>query len=426
MKNKFISAALVFVIVILSIMPLAGCGNEDYPVEVANFVIEKQPEKVVVLDAPTADIISYMGYINIEGRSDDVNQEWLDVVPSMGSAQNPDIQKIKSSGADIVFASEDLSAESKAELEKDNILVITMSHAMTAKQLETNYTTLGKILSGKVTGQSKAEESYNELLEEMEMIKNAVVSSKKTDVPETVCYLYTEDNQLRIMSSGTYGDMLLSYTGAVNAAVNIDENLVNVSTLKIANPNYIFYADSETLAKIKSDATLRSLTAVKTNKMLMVTADEMNRQGKTAINTLQKMVYFMYPNLKPKNNAATSDQPTTTAVQQSTANPRTAATTATNPSAAAAEGTSVSAEYKINITPKLSLKPEDENNNVKVMQQRLFDLGYIDDKENITGYYGEISTQAVKQFQKKNGIKATGTADYNTLTAMFDSAAIKN
>ena len=82
-------------------------------------------------------------------------------------------------------------------------------------------------------------------------------------------------------------------------------------------------------------------------------------------------------------------------------------------------------KYKINLD-KLSLKYEDENDNVKIMQQRLYDLGYVDDKENITGYYGDISKEAVENFQTKNGIKATGNADNATLVKMFDSNAVKN
>ena len=60
------------------------------------------------------------------------------------------------------------------------------------------------------------------------------------------------------------------------------------------------------------------------------------------------------------------------------------------------------------------------------MQQRLYDLGYVDDEENITGYYGDISKEAVENFQTKNGIKATGEADNATLVKMFDSNAVKN
>lgn len=420
MKSKFISAALVLALALTAVLPLAGCGDEDYPVEVANIVIEKQPERVVILDAPTADIISYMGFLNIEGKSDEVDQEWLGVVPSMGSALNPDAEKIKAANADVVFAGEELDENARKNLEESGIKVITMSHAATVKELETAYNTLGKILYGRVTGEKEGKSSFEELLDEMEAIENAANSAKATDVPDTVCYLYADGGSLKMMTSGTYGDMLLGYTGAVNAAVNIEENIVNVDTLKIANPKYIFYADDETLAKIKADATLSKLTAVKTGKMLMITENEMNRQGQTAIDTLKKMVYFMYPSLA-QGGASADQTPTNAAVasQQS-------ATSSTAPSSAQSdESSSVAARYKINITDKLTLKPEDENKNVKAMQQRLYDLGYVTDRENITGYYGEISEDAVKEFQKNNSLDETGVADNKTLVVMFDSSAEK-
>lgn len=427
MKNKFISFVLVFAMLIVAALPLAGCGNKDFPVEVANIVIKEKPENIVVLDAPTADIVSYMGYLDIVGKSDDVDQKWLGVVPSVGAANSPDVKKIINSKADIVFASENLDDTAKTALEEADIQVITMSHAQTPNQLETNYLTIAKILWGKETGQSTGTKSYADLLNSFDMIKKEADGAKTTDVPETVCYLYYENGKLKMMSSGTYGDMLLSYTNAVNAAVNIDDNLVDVNTLKIANPNYIFYADEETLTQIKANAALRTLNAVKNNKTLMVSAEEMERQGQTAVDTLQKMVYFIYPQLKPADKISTPDQAAATAATKPTVSATAAsgeATTSTSPTASQNKG-SVAARYKINITPALSLKLEDENNNVKAMQQRLFDLGYVTDDGNITGYYGEVSQKAVREFQKKNGIAQTGIADNATLTAMFNSGAVK-
>lgn len=411
MRKRIVSIALAFVLALSVAVTFTGCGNDDYPVEVANITIESEPKNIVVLDASTADIISYTGYdIKMVGRSDEVNQDWLSIVPSVGSQTSPDVDKIKTYETDIVFASENLDKTVKESLEKENIQVITMSQAKTPKSLETNYVTLGKILGGKVTGSNKGASSYDDLISNMEKVKSSVKSQVNSDILYTVCYLYYEDNNLKLMTSGTYGDMLLGYTGAVNAAVNIDENKVDVNTLKVANPNFIFYADDATLNAIKADAVLSKLTAVTGGKTLMVTFDEMNRQGKTALDTLQKMVDFMYPSLK--KSTSTKDEASKT----------TATTAATTPSAAT---TSLADKYKINLD-KLSLKYEDENDNVKIMQQRLYDLGYVDDKENITGYYGDISKEAVENFQTKNGIKATGNADNATLVKMFDSNAVKN
>lgn len=420
MKNKFLALTLVVMLALSAVFSLSGCGDGEYPVEVANFVIEEEPESIVVLDPSAADIISYIGYdIKMVGRSDEVNQEWLDVVPSVGSGANPDVQKIKDSGASIVFADSKLDRSVRDEIEKNNITVVNMSQAKTPKELETNYVTIGKILGGKIAGSNKGADSYNGLLDDMEQTKNDISSCKNTDVLYTVCYLYLEGNQLKMMTSGTYGDMLLSYTGAVNAAVNIEQNQVDVNTLKIANPNFVFYSDDATLLAIKSDPILKNLTSVKSGKTLMVTSDEMNRQGRTAIETLNKMASFMYPEY-----AKAKEQPSVAATTQSSEQGTTAATSPSGQTETTSVQNPVADGYKIKLDG-LSLKIEDENNNVKIMQQRLYDLGYITDKENITGYYGEISEEAVKSFQAKNGIKETGTADNATLVVMFSEDAVK-
>lgn len=424
MKKKIISLSLVIALAFSVMVTFAGCGDENYPVEVANLVIESEPENIVVLDAPTADIIDYMNYsVKMVGRSDEVDQEWMSVVPSVGSASDPDVEKIKQSEANMVFATDTLSDSAKESLEEADITVVTMSHANTLRQLETNYMTLGKILGGRVDGGNKGLSSYDKLFEDMEQVKDSVTDTTG-NMLYTVCCLFYEDNSLKLMTSGTYGDALLGYTGAVNTAVNIEENTVDVNTLKIANPNFIFYADDATLEAIKADSVLSKLTAVTSNKMLMITYDEMNRQGTTALNTLNKMVEFMYPSLKTNTGATTQNDATTAAdANATTATQATTAQGATEATTVAAD-TSVADTYKIELDG-LSLKYEDENDNVKIMQKRLFDLGYVDDEENITGYYGDVSKEAVKNFQTKNGIKATGTADNATLVKLFDSSAVK-
>ncbi len=419
MKKKLISITLALAVTLSAALVLGGCGDKEYPVSVANLTIEEEPESIVVLDPSAADIISFIGYdVKMVGRSDEVDQEWLSVVPTVGSAAEPDVDEIVASEASIVFATLDLSDDIKDELKASGIQVITMSQATTTDELETEYNNLGRILGGEITGLQKGEQAYQELLDDMDEVKSTVAASKSTDVLYTVCYIYTEDDELKMMTSGTYGDMLLGYTGAVNAAVNIDDNTLDVDTLEIANPNFIFYADEQTLENIKSEAILSKLTAVKNNKMLMVSSEQITRQGQTALDTLQKMVEFMYPELA----SSSSDDEADAAVE---ANATVAETTAAEETteAAAEEVTSVAEDYGITVDDDLSLEKGDDNDNVKAVQQRLYDLGYVTDDENITGYYGDVTEAAVKQFQKNNDIKETGTADNATIVAMFNSDA---
>ena len=425
--KKLISVILCAAVVLASTLALAGCGQENYPVKIANITIEKEPKNIVVLDPNSADIISYMGYdVKIVGRSEEVDQKYLSVAPVMGDSSRPSVQKITETDADIVFANEDLAPDSKKSIENAGIKVITMSVAETPKQLETDYHTIGKILGGNIDGESKADASYKKLIDSMEERKSNATAAPGNSLA-TVCYLYYEDGVLKLMTSGTYGDMLLGYTGAVNVAVNISENKVDVNTLKVANPNFIFYADEDTLKTVQGDNVLSQLAAVKGGKTMQITKNEITRQGYTALETLDKMIGFIHPELAKKTATPDSAQPATQAADSKQATqPATQAATqaATQPTTAPAAATSVADKYKIKIDG-LTLKVEDDNDNVKIMQQRLFDLGYVSDKENITGYYGETSKAAVSAFQKKNGIKETGTADNATLVKLFASDAKK-
>ena len=432
--KKLIAGILCAVLVLGTALSLSGCGDKNYSVKIANLTIDKEPKSIVVLDPNSADIISYMGYdVKIVGRSREVDQKYLDVAPVMGSAVSPSVQDIIDSGATVVFANEGLNDDFEQSLEKEGIAVIEMSVAETPKQLETNYHTIGKILGGNDDGDAKAASSYDKLISAMEQRKSEA-SAKNATALDTVCYLYYEQGGLRMMTSGTYGDMLLGYTGLVNVAVNIDENKVDVNTLKVANPKYIFYSDDNTLKAVQADPVLSKLAAVTGGKTMQITKDEMSRQGLTALETLEKMIGFIHPELakaqkatEPTQQIETKPAETQAATQAATeaATQAAAQTAATQAATQPAAATSVADKYKIDLKD-LSLKEEDDNDDVKAMQQRLFDLGYVSDKENITGYFGEISKKAVSAFQKASGIKETGEADNATLVKLFASDAKKS
>ena len=233
------------------------------------------------------------------------------------------------------------------------------------------------------------------------------------------------------MTSGTYVDMLIGYTGAVNVAVNIIDGNVEVNTLRIANPNYIFYSDEQTLNAIQSDDVLSKLTAVTSGKALQVSEKEITRQGLTALATLEKMIGFMHPELAKKATtdeaAAQAQTPAQTATEAATQAATQAAAQATQ---AANEAPHSEADrYDIKITDDLSLKKGDEDKgdskDVWELQHRLWNLDYLVGVDNVTGYYGDLTEQAVKDYQKAAGFEVTGVADNKTIKALFMSDAPK-
>ena len=62
-------------------------------------------------------------------------------------------------------------------------------------------------------------------------------------------------------------------------------------------------------------------------------------------------------------------------------------------------------------------RPGDRGNAVAALQQRLKTLEYYD-YSRITGYYGPVTREAVKRFQRVNGLAANGLADIETMTLL--------
>ena len=418
--KKLISLILAAALCCTAAFSLAGCGGGgNYPVSIANITIAKEPTSIVVLDPSSADIISYMSFDGkIVGRSDEVDQSYLSVAPTMGAANTPSTQAIINTKADIVFATDKLDESVANELRDANIQVIKMSIASTPKELERNYNTIGRILAGEKTGAEKGKNAYDKLIEHMDKLKIDATALNTNNTIDTACYMYVDNGTLRVMNNGTYVDMLIGYTGAVNVAVNADQGDVDINTLKLANPNYIFYADKQTYDVFVNDNILSQLTAVQTSRTFLLPEKDVTRQGLTALKTLEKMIGYMHPELaKTTEPAAQPSEPAANEAATPAANE--AAPAATEAATQAAQPKSEAEKYDIAINDELSLKKDDNNANVKAMQQRLFDLGYITDSENVTGYYGDVSVKAVETFQKNSKLEETGTADNKTLVALF-------
>ena len=64
-----------------------------------------------------------------------------------------------------------------------------------------------------------------------------------------------------------------------------------------------------------------------------------------------------------------------------------------------------------------SLNLNDTGADVTALQQKLKDLGYYDGE--VTGSYGRLTKEAVRQYQKKNGLGADGIAGQKTLAKLF-------
>ena len=57
----------------------------------------------------------------------------------------------------------------------------------------------------------------------------------------------------------------------------------------------------------------------------------------------------------------------------------------------------------------------------KQLQDSLQQLGYL---YEITGYYDDATVEAVKNFQRRNGLTVEGAAGQDTLRVLYSNAAV--
>ncbi len=66
--------------------------------------------------------------------------------------------------------------------------------------------------------------------------------------------------------------------------------------------------------------------------------------------------------------------------------------------------------------------PGDRGADVEALQRRLQELGYYS-YESITGYFGSVTTNALKEFQNQNGLSSDGMAGKNTRAVLYSDDA---
>lgn len=292
MSKKFLALALALMIAVCS-LALGSCSDKaEFPVTVDGITINAEPKNIVVLDKNLADIITCIGYVEkLAGRSDDVNQKGMHVVPSVGKTDEADASSIKKLKPDVVFADNKLSKKTASALKKSGIPVVIIKKAHIPQELKKVYIKIGEVLGGKFSGKSKAKKAYKDLYEDLTDIKD-IISDKK--IVKTVCYLYNDGGELKTLVGGKWEAQVLGFTGAVNVFGSFNKEKLDIKKLAVSNPDFIFCDSKKIIKQLKSNKKLKKLSALENNTHV-IKFDEISMQGDTALDALEKMLRHMYP-----------------------------------------------------------------------------------------------------------------------------------
>ena len=339
--KKFLSIALSLCILLSCAVIFAGCSSDsskDWPVTVGDVTIEQEPQNIVVLNDVFADIISYIGYdVKMVGRSEECDQEFLHVVPTVGTAAAPDTAAIAAAETDLVIADDTLGADAKSTLEEGGAKVVTYKTPTTSDELKELYIDLGTVLGGKTTGSEKGETGYDGLIEMLGTMNTAT-----SNVVQTVAYLYLDENdQLCTFVKNTLEYQFFNYNGNTNVFSNQETPVVNTEELRIGSPNYIFYDDEKVLTVLAADENLANVNALVDEHTCQIPKKSFFRYGKSAEQAIFDILNYIDKSSKSTADEATPDYSVPATTAETTAAP--AATTAEAATTAPADNAASSA-----------------------------------------------------------------------------------
>lgn len=397
-------AALLGILLVLSIC--VGCGpkgdissgvaEQDFPVTVNEVTIQDEPKGVVVLSPNLAEVIMALGYeMQLCGKGAACTQEDLSVLPDM-TLDDP--QSILGVGADLVLTEDAPSEEQKQGLNDAGIDVVTIAPATSREDFTRLYREVGSCMMGGVKGYERGEKIAEGIFSTIDDISRQI---PQTDTPVSVCYLY--DVEGGVVTGDTLEGKLIECAGLINAASDGAGNHMDVETLLMVQPQYIFCPTGlkDTLAQTDQ---YKDLTAVQEGRVYEMDPSLMEWQGNGVISAVSFMAGTVYPSLA---EGTTSLEPEGGESQTPTG------------------GNSDMEVGDVTSDPEQpegdSLKLGDEGDAVKNLQLRLAELGYLFVQP--TGLYGEGTQQSIMDFQYVNNLRITGVADEETVNRLFEADA---
>ena len=398
---KKIACLILSLIIMLSasacsvIVKNNGEDMSDYPVTVGNVVFEKTPEKVAVLSDNLADIILACGYERkLAARSDACRQEELSVLPSVGTPDNPDIDKISQLGIELVLGDESFDEDVKNSVNELGIKTLIIKPAVNDRELNKLYGNIAAILGGGYNGRMRAMDTLNSLESELNAIRNEIVDK---NILSTACYIYElSDDQCRVACGNEISSRLFEYAEVKNIAADDADGYIGIDTLLKGNPETIF-CDAGVSEKLAANNDLSSLTAVSEGRIFQLPKRYLSLQGQTQLLTIDYIA-------AKTHGFYTSRQKWPEDFVQLKITPN--------------------EEYTAPFEPQIGIfyTVGESYNAVLDIEKRLVSLGYMTEEPD--KFYTQETADAVIQFQTVNGLLETGIADYDTLTVLLSKDAV--
>ena len=283
--TRLIAAALTAV----CIFTLTSCKQEDtqttandYPVHVADTVVDHRPKKVVSLAPALTDtlfqlqiagrVVAISDYCDLPAQPGDL--EYYEY-PRAGTQQLPDIDAIKELGADLVLMTAQPTDAVALELQQANIDFVVIPPASDLEGVRQNYVDLFRLL-------------FDHKLAEIQSCLDAAGE-------KNISAVYVAGDLLQIATGDSFEGYILELLGTQNWGADYTNYSYPQEKEVDLNPDVIFYNGMISGETIAASSCYKTTNAGKAGAIYEIDPENLERQSPDLLDTLWTMGKLLYP-----------------------------------------------------------------------------------------------------------------------------------
>ncbi len=400
-SRKLRSVIPMLLALILTALLMTGCEVQvaeinpidtptgDFPITVGGVEINAKPTKVYVASASLADVVIAIGAeTQLVAGAEECTQPELEPLAKVSADS---VDELGALSPNLIIVE---SGDSRSEQLKQVAQVVEIQPATGREDFERLYGDMASVFMGGGIGYETGIREARRIFTTLDDIERETTR----DTVTTACYLY--DTESRAITGDMFTTIIMDYSGLTNSFGSQTNGQYDSEVMKLANPNVIFCATG-VKDQILTDTRFTDLTAVKEKKVYELDSSLMEWQGRTVINAALNMSALAFPELmaettpEPKNPVDEINSQVESQVKQEEEDSKTYTT----------------------------LQKGDNSEEVNTMQTRLTELGYL--TVEYDGQFGDVTEQALKDFETKNGLTPDGIADTETLRVLYSDKALK-
>lgn len=236
--------------------------------------LEQEPLSVVTIGPDITEIMFSIGRgIQIEGRSEEDNYPYdVQEITSIGSVNNPDVEKIAEIDPDVVIASDKVPADKIAEIRNKQIPTVVVKTAQSFQEIYDTIRYIGRVLNAENAAYSYAIDLQGRVSQLL--IYNGGI--EKYDVCIVTEYFEETDSVATTKDDKEKNKYCESLVETLRAqSVDIDES-----------PYFIICVGEEIKTQIKKSQALKEVSAVKMGRVYYIDEEILDIRAPRSINAL--------------------------------------------------------------------------------------------------------------------------------------------